>query len=71
MTALGFTLVTVVFSWFMFEASQQRSELRAAIEANRDRIDAVEVRLAGDIADLSERMTRIETLLEERLPPRR
>ena len=49
-TALGFTLLTVVFSWFMFEASQQRSDLRAAIEANRD---------------------RIETLLEERLPPRR
>ena len=55
----------------MFEVSQQRSELRAAIEANRARIDAIEVRLAGDIADLSERMTRIETLLEERLPPRR
>ncbi|MCY4588936.1 MAG: hypothetical protein OXB98_23170 [Bryobacterales bacterium] len=70
-TALGFTLLTVVFGWFMFEASQQRSDLRAAIEANRDRIDAVEVRLASDIADLSERMTRIETLLEERLPSRR
>ena len=67
---LGFTLVTVVFGWFMFEASQQRSYLRAAIEANRNRIDAVETRLAGDIANLSERMTRIETLLEERLPPR-
>jgi len=71
-------LITVVFGWFMFEASQQRSDLRAAVEANRDRIDAVETRLAGDIADLSERvgglserMTRIETLLEERLPPRR
>jgi len=77
-TVLGFTLITVVFGWFMFEASQQRSDLRAAVEANRDRIDAVETRLAGDIADLSERvgglserMTRIETLLEERLPPRR
>ena len=67
----GFTLLTVVSGWFMFEASQQRSGLRAAIEANRDRIDAVETRLAGDIAGLSERMTRIETLLEERLPPRR
>ena len=77
-TVLGFTLVTVVFGWFMFEASQQRGDLRVAIEANRDRIDAVEARLAGDIANLSERMaglsermTRIETLLEERLPPRR
>ena len=67
---LGFALVAVVFGWFMFEASQQRSDLRAAIEANRDRIDAVETRLAGDIANLSERLTRIETLLEERLPPR-
>jgi len=68
---LGFTLFTVVFGWFMFEASQLRSDLRAAIEANRDRIDAVETRLASDIANLSERLTRIETLLEERLPPRR
>ena len=27
-TALGFMLITVVFGWFMFEASQQRSDLR-------------------------------------------
>ena len=74
----GFTLLTVVSGWFMYEASQQRADLRVAIDANRDRIDAVneridavETRLAGDIAGLSERMTRIETLLEERLPPRR
>ena len=41
------------------------------IDANRDRIDAVETRLSGDIANVSERLTRIETLLEERLPARR
>ncbi|MCY3596416.1 MAG: hypothetical protein OXG71_03140 [Rhodospirillales bacterium] len=81
-TGLGFMLITVVFGWFMIEASQQRADLRAGIEANRDRIDAVETRLSGDIARLSERisgletrvserLTRIETLLEERLPERR
>ena len=50
-TGLGFTLITVVFGWFM-------------VEANRDRIGAAETRL-------SERLTRIEILLEERLPGRR
>ncbi len=70
-TGLGFTLITVVFGWFMVEASQQRTNLRSAIEANRDRIDAAETRLSGDIANVSERLTRIETLLEERLPARR
>ena len=43
-----------------------RSDLRTEIAANRDRIDAVSVRLAG----VEERLTRIETLLEERLPAR-
>ncbi len=57
---LGFTLLTVVSGWFMFEASQQRADLRTAIEGNRDRIEAN-----------GQRLTRIETLLEERLPPRR
>ena len=77
-TGLGFMLITVVFGWFMVEASQQRADLRAGIEANRDRIDAVndrvatlDTRLSGDIARLSERLARIETLLEERLPERR
>ncbi len=78
----GFTLLTVVSGWFMYEASQQRADLRTAIEGNRDRIDAVETRLSGGIARLSERvsgletrvserLTRIETLIEERLPERR
>ena len=58
-TALGFILITVVFGRLMFEASQQRSDLRVAIEANRDLIEAG-----------NERLTRIKTLLDERLPPR-
>ena len=77
-TGLGFMLVTVVFGWFMVEASQQRADLRAGIEANRDRIDAVNDRLSGLEISMSERfavvesrLTRIETLLEERLPERR
>ena len=71
LTGLGFMLITVVFGWFMIEASQQRAGLRTAIEANRDRIDAAETRLSGEIASMSDRLTRIETLLEERLPERR
>ena len=69
-TALGFVLITVVFGWFMPEASQQRSDLRIAIEANRDRIDAVNDRIARLDTTVSERFVRIETLLEERLPAR-
>ena len=67
----GFTLLTVVSGWFMFEASQQRADLRTAIEGNRDRIDALSDRVSGLEVSMSERLTRIETLLEERLPPRR
>ena len=70
-TGLGFMLITVVFGWFMFEASQQRSDLRTAIEANRDRIDALTDRVSSLEVSMSERFTRIETLLEERLPSRR
>ena len=58
-TALGFMLITVVFGGHMFEASQQRSDRRVGIEANRDLIEAG-----------NERLTRIKTLLDERLPPR-
>ena len=70
-TGLGFMLITVVVGWFMVEASQQRADLRAAIEANRDRIDTVGERLSTFETSVSERLTRIETLLEERLPARR
>ena len=66
-TGLGFTLITVVFGWSMVEASQQRADLRDAIEANRNRIDVVNDRVAG----FESRLTRIEALLEERLPERR
>ena len=77
-TGLGFMLITVVFGWFMIEASQQRAGLRAGIEANRDGIDALGDRVSGLEISMSERfaavearLTRIETLLEERLPARR
>ena len=62
----------------MAEASQQRADLRAWIEANRDRIDALSKRVSSLEAGMSERfagsesrLTRIQTLLEERLPERR
>ena len=45
---------------FRTELKSETSQLRTEIAANRDRIDSV-----------SERLTRIETLLEERLPARR
>ncbi len=61
-TGHGFTLITVVFGWFM-------------VGANRDRIGAAETqpseRLSTFETSVSERFTRIETLLEERLPGRR
>ena len=43
----------------------------AGVYKNGDRIDAVETRLSTDIANVSERLARIETLLAERLPERR
>jgi len=55
-TALGFTLLTAGMGWLLLEIHANRS----LIETNRDRIEAV-----------NERLTRIETLLEERLPERR
>ena len=70
-TGLGFMLLTAVFGWFMSEASQQRSDLLPAIEADGDRIDALADRVAGLEVSMSERLTRIETLIDERLPPRR
>ncbi len=70
-TLAGFGLLAIGIGWVKSDMGELRAELRTEIAANRARIDAVETRLAGDIADLSERMTRIETLLDERLPPRR
>ena len=41
------------------------------IDAVHERITAVETRLSGDTASISERLSRIETLLQECLPERR
>ena len=56
----GFALLTAAMGWILIE-----------VHATRDRLEGVETRLSGGIQDLSQRMTRMETLLEERLPPRR
>ena len=63
-TGLGFTLITVVFGGFMIEASQQRADLRDRIDALGNRVSSLEV-------SMSERLTRMEALIEERLPERR
>ena len=55
-TLTGFGLLAIGIGWVRSDIG----ELRTEIAANRDRIDNV-----------SERLTRIETLLEERLPERR
>ena len=76
-TLAGFTLLGLGLGWvksdiadvrgdLRTEIADVRSDLRTEIAANRDRIDAVNLRLAG----VEERLTRIETLLEERLPAR-
>ena len=51
-------------SWLLLELHANWS----LIEANRDRIEAVNERLSGLETGVTERLTRIETLLEERLP---
>ena len=61
-TLAGFTLLGLGLGWVKSGVADVRTE----IAANRDRIDAVNLRLAG----VEERLTRIETLLEERLPAR-
>ena len=76
-TVPGFVLLTGVSGHFLTDAAQERTAIRTAIEANRDRIDAVNERIGVTnerISSLevrmSERLARIETLLEERLPAR-
>ena len=66
-TGFGFAMLTAAMGWILFEVHANRD----LIKANRDRIDAVQTRLSGEIQNVSERLTRMETLLEERLPPRR
>ena len=55
-TLAGFGWLATGIGWVRSDIG----ELRTEIAANRDRIDHV-----------SERLTRVETLLEERLPERR
>ncbi|MCY4003913.1 MAG: hypothetical protein OXF33_09445 [Rhodospirillales bacterium] len=56
----GLAVLIAVLTW-----------LATGIDANRDRIDAVNERLSTFETGVSERLTRIETLLDERLPERR
>ena len=69
-TVPGFVLLTGVSGHFLTDAAQERTAIRTAIEANRDRIDAVNERISSLEVRMSERLARIETLLEERLPAR-
>ena len=70
-TGLGFTLITVVFGWFMVDASQQRADLRVGVERLSERVSNLEVSMSERFAGVESRLTRIENLLEERLPERR
>ena len=62
-TLAGFGLLAVGIGWVESDVGHNRG----LIEANRDRIDAVNAR----VGENTERLIRIETLLEERLPERR
>ena len=62
-TLAGFSLLVVGIGWVKSDVGQVRVE----VNANRDRIDAVNAR----VSENTEHLIRIETLLEERLPERR
>ena len=49
-TPIGFGLLTAVSGWFLIDASHQRTEIRTAIEANRDGIGTLGTRLSTAIA---------------------
>lgn len=69
-TLAGFGLLAVGIGWVKSAVGQIRTEIhvsRSLVEANRDRIDAVNAR----VGENTERLIRIETLLEERLSERR
>lgn len=66
----GFGLLAIGIGWVRSDVQDVRSELRTEIAANRDRIDALSERVSSLEVSMSERFTRIETLLEERLPER-
>ena len=59
-TLAGFTLLGIGLGWVKSDLADVRIELRAEINAVNGRLSGVE-----------ERLTRIETLLEERLPAHR
>ena len=61
-TLAGFGLLAVGIGWVKCDVGQVRVE----VQANRDCIDAVNAR----VGENSERLIRIEMLLEERLPER-
>ncbi len=57
--------ITAAMGWFVVvEIRQTRSELIAAINANTARIETLSERTTA----LGERLTRVETLIQERLP---
>lgn len=68
-TFTGLGLLAVGIGWVKSDVAQVLAEVhvsRGLIEANRDRIDAVNAR----VGESAERLIRIETPLEERLPER-
>ena len=67
----GFVLLAIGLGWLRSDVQDLRSDLRTEITAKRDRIAALGERVSSLEIAMSERLTRIETLLEERLPERR
>ena len=56
--------------WFVVdEIRQTRSELTVAIDANTARIETLREQFNERTTGLGERLTRVETLIQERLPP--
>lgn len=66
----GSGLLAVGIGWVKSDVRQIRAEIhvnRGLVETNRDRIDAAN----AHVGENTERLVRIEALLEERLPERR
>ena len=68
------TIIVPIFiaamGWFVVdEIRQTRSELTAAINANTARIEALREQFNERTTGLGDRLTRVETLIQERLPP--
>ena len=63
-------ILIAAMGWFVVdEIRQTRSELTAAINANTTRIEALREQFNERTTGLGERLTRVETLIQERLPP--